>query len=382
MRLTIAILTGLALAGAAAAQRHKLESINAETPEGKVLQSIGFEQDPAKKLALMEQFAAEHAKHEAAGWVLSQMQLAYSKAGNHDKTIATGEKLLALDNTDIEAAYANLKAAEAKKDSHEIAKWAGVTADIAVKVPSLPKRADQSDDEHKHAIDFATQVVKYTEYAIYASALQETDPAKIIKLADVLEQRNPKSEYITQLMPKYAAAARQVNAIPSAVAFGERTLERGQMHEDLLLLMTDNAMQQKNADKVLAYANRLIELMSTKPKPEGVADADWDKKKNTTIGLANWMAGMSAAGQNRLAQADKSLRAALPYIKDNEQLLAPALFQLGIANYQMGRGKSRQQLADALSFLKQCAAIKSNYQAQAQKNVSVILKETGGVAAK
>jgi hypothetical protein len=92
------------------------------------------------------------------------------------------------------------------------------------------------------------------------------------------------------------------------------------------------------------------------------------------------MAGMSAAGQKRLAQADKSLRAALPYIKDNDELLAPALFQLGLANYQMGRGKSRQQMTDALSFLRQCAAIKSQYQAQAQKNVNVIMKETGGAA--
>ena len=61
---------------------------------------------------------------------------------------------------------------------------------------------------------------------------------------------------------------------------------------------------------------------------------------------------------------------------------APALFQLGLANYQMGRGKNRQQLQDALSFLKQCAAIKSNYQAQAQKNVTVIMKETGAAPAK
>jgi hypothetical protein len=119
--------------------------------------------------------------------------------------------------------------------------------------------------------------------------------------------------------------------------------------------------------------------MGTKPKPEGVSDADWEKKKTTMIGLAHWMAGMTASGQNRLAQADKSLRAALPYIKDNEQLLAPALFQLGLANYQMGRGKNRAQLQDAISFLKQCAAIKSQYQAQAQKNVNVIMKETGAV---
>jgi tetratricopeptide (TPR) repeat protein len=378
MNRTILVLAVLTLGTGAYAQRHKLASINAETPEGKILQSIGVESDPAKKIALMEQFIAQYPKHEASGWVLSQMQAAYVKAGSHDKAVEAGEKLLAIDNTDIEAAYANLKASEAKKDSEGVLKWSGVTADIAKKVPSLPKREDQSDEEHKHAIDFATQVVKYTEYALYAAALQESDPAKVVKLADALDQRNPQSEYIVQVMPKYAASARQANAIPNAVAFGEKALARGQMNEDLLLLMADNAMQQKNPAKTLEYANKLVAFMAAKAKPEGVSDADWEKKKNTTVGLANWMAGMSAAAANQHGQADKSLRAALPYIKDNNELLAPALFHLGLANYQMGKGKNRQQMNDALAFLRQCAAIKSNYQAQAQKNVAVIVKQTGG----
>jgi hypothetical protein len=379
MRLTIVFLTLIVLAGTASAQRHKLASINAETPEGKLLQSIATEADAAKKLEMMEQFANEFAKHEATGWVLSQMQVGYTKAGNHDKAIATGEKLLALDNTDIEAAYANLKASEAKKDAEGIMKWSAVTAEIAKKVPSLPKREDATEEEHKHALDFASQVTKYTEYSIYAAAVQETDPAKVMKLTETLEQRNPDSEYLLQIMPKYAMVARQANAVPSAVAFGERALAKGKAQEDLLLIMTDDAMQKKDGDKVLNYSSKLVDLMGSKPKPEGVSDADWEKKKTTMIGLAHWMAGMTSAGQKQLAQADKSLRAALPYIKDNEQLLAPALFQLGLANYQMGRGKNRQQLNDAVSFLKQCAAIKSQYQAQAQKNVNVIMKETGAV---
>jgi hypothetical protein len=378
MRSILNVLIALVLAGTAAAQRHKLASINAETPEGQALQAIGTEADPAKKLALMEQFAAKYGKHEAAGWVLSQMQVGFTKSGDHDKAMSAGEKLLALDNTDIEAAYANLKSAEAKKDSEAIMKWSGVTAEIAAKVPSLPKRADESDEDRKHAIDFASQVGKYTEYSLYAAALQETDAARSMKLAEALEQRNAQSEYIPQVMPKYAMAARQANALANAVGFGERAFGRGQIQEDLLLIMTDNAMQQKNADKVTTYSSKLIEIMGTKPKPEGLSDADWEKKKTTMLGLANWMAGMTAAGQSRWAQSDKSLRAALPYVKDNEQLLAPALFQLGIANYQMGKGKSRQQMADSVSFLKQCAAIKSQYQAQAQKNLAVIAKETGG----
>jgi hypothetical protein len=381
MRISMLIAV-LLVAGTAEAQRHQLSSINAETPEGKDLQAIGTESDAAKKLALMEQFVAQHPKHEATGWVLTQMQLASVKAGNHDKAMEAGEKLLAIDATDIEAAYANLKAAEAKKDSDAILRWSATTAEIAKKVPSLPKREDQTAEEHKHALDFASQVIKYTEYSIYAAALQENDPAKIVKLAEGLEQRNPQSEYIPQLMPKFAMAARQANALPAALAFGDRALARGQAHEDLLLLMADQSMQQKNADKVATYSTKIVELMSSKPKPEGVSDGDWEKKKNTSLGLAHWMAGITAAGQSRWGQVDKSLRAALPYIKDNDQLLAPALFHLGLANYNMGKGKSRQQMADALAFMKQCAAIKSNYQAQAQRNVGVITKETSVAPAK
>jgi hypothetical protein len=104
MRSGIVIIAALLLTCAASGQRHKLAAINAETPEGKALQAIGTESDPAKKLALMEQFATEFGKHEATGWVLSQMQAGYAKAGNHDKAIETGEKLVTLDPMDIEAA--------------------------------------------------------------------------------------------------------------------------------------------------------------------------------------------------------------------------------------------------------------------------------------
>ena len=95
------------------------------------------------------------------------------------------------------------------------------------------------------------------------------------------------------------------------------------------------------------------------------------------IGLGHWMAGTAYAQQKNLAQLDKSFRAALPYIKDNDRLLGPALFQLGLANYQMGRGKSAAMMADAIRFTQQCAAIKGPMQAQAQKNLTVMRKETG-----
>ena len=371
------IAAAVLLAGSAAAQPHKIGSINAETEEGKFLQGIATEEDAARKVALMEGFVGKFGKHEAAGWVWSQLQAAYSKAGNHDKVLEAGKVLLSMDAADVEAAYANLKAAEAKKDSEGIVNWAVVSSDNARKAAATPKKDDQEDEEYKHSLDFAKQVETYTEYALYAAAVTEQDPAKVMKLADTLEQRNPQGQYVPQIMPKYAWAARQGNATAAAVAFGERAYARNQFNEDLLLGMADHYMNAKNAEKTLLYAGKLVEYLGSKPKPEGVSDADWEKKKNTMIGLGHWMAGTTYAQQKNLAQMDKSFRAALPYIKDNDQLLGPALFQLGLANYQMGRGKSAAMMADAIRFTQQCAAIKGPMQAQAQKNLTVMRKETG-----
>src|SRR5436309_2906842 len=102
----------IAFAVAAIGQRHKIEEVNAEKPEGKLLQQIMQENDEGKKAALLDQFAGEFPKHEATPFVLEQLQGIYVKGNNPDKTIAAGDKLLALDPGDPEAAIQCLKAAE------------------------------------------------------------------------------------------------------------------------------------------------------------------------------------------------------------------------------------------------------------------------------
>ncbi len=96
MRMTVIL---VALSVAAFGQRHKLEEVDSEKPEGKLLQQIMQENDTAKKTALMEQFAQQFPKQESAAFVLEQLQAIYVKAKDPDKVIATGEKLLAIDPT-------------------------------------------------------------------------------------------------------------------------------------------------------------------------------------------------------------------------------------------------------------------------------------------
>src|SRR5215467_5632291 len=118
---TLAILIALALP--IFGQRHKPPDVDTEKPEGKLLQEIGQENDVAKKTALMEQFVQQHPKGDATTWVLEQLQTAYIKAGDPDKILSAGDRLLAADPDDTEGALQNLKAAEAKKDAALIKKW-------------------------------------------------------------------------------------------------------------------------------------------------------------------------------------------------------------------------------------------------------------------
>src|SRR5690348_13783699 len=106
----------LVFALSANAQRHKIEEVNSEKPEGKLLQQIMQESDAAKKTALLDQFSNEFPKHEATPWVLEQLQASYVKSGDPAKSLAAGDKLLALDPDDPEAAVQCLKAAEIQKN--------------------------------------------------------------------------------------------------------------------------------------------------------------------------------------------------------------------------------------------------------------------------
>lgn len=356
----------------ALAQRHKLSTVNAETPEGQLLQQIGQESDEARKLTLMEQFTSQYPKHEAIGWVWGQMQTAYVKANQMDKALDIGAKLIALDAEDLDAAHQNLKASEAKKDPDLILKWAGQTSAIALKTAQSPQPKEEDEVENwKRRVDFARQLNTYTEYSLYAAALQTTDPRKRIELAGALEQRNAKSEYMSKMLPLRFTSYQQLGDNDKTLAFAEKTLATDQGNADMLAFTADQYFQKKREpEKVIAYSAKIVELMETQPKPEGVTEAEWAKKKQGLTGLAHFMTGGTHFNQNKFAPADKSLRAALPLVEGNVQLKAATLFFLALANHKLNN------LPDAIKFSQQCAAIKGPFQAKALENVKVMRQQS------
>ncbi|MGE5570001.1 MAG: tetratricopeptide repeat protein [Rhodospirillales bacterium] len=369
----IAAIAALLLAvGTANAQRHTI-TINTETPEGALLQQIGQEEDAAKKIALLEQFAAQYPKHEGTPWVYEQLVEAYTKASQPDKVVESGEKLLALDPNDAQTAHACLKAAlELKRDPDLVLKWAVITSDVARKLAQAPKPSDEDEvEDWKQSVDYAKQLDVYTEYSLYAMALQTPDPQKKIALGDLLEQRNPESQYVPMVAEQRFLAYIQAGDNAKAVALAEKTLQRDQSNAEMMLAVASSYMGKQN-DKVLELTSKAIEVMNTRAKPEGVSDADWENRKKLVTGRANYMQGVLHATSNSWVAADKALRAALPGIADSADMRAEALFYLGLANYRLAEAGDVERARDALRFSQECANIPGRFQARARQNVKAI----------
>jgi tetratricopeptide (TPR) repeat protein len=357
----------------ATAQHHKPATIDAGTQEGQLLQQIGGETDQAKKLAMLEDFAAKYPKHEGAAWVYEQMMDAYSKAGQYDKVFDSGEKLLALDPADVETAYACLQAAEAKKDPDQVIKWSARTSALARKAAEAPKPTEaDAVDAWTHQVDYAKQVDVRSEYSLYATMLETTDPKKRIQLGEALEQRNPQSQYLAQMAQPRFIAYMQTGERVKAVALARTVLDKDQSSVEMLLAVADSEQTAKHWDSAAALSKKAAEVAAAKPKPEGVADADWEKWKTQMTGQAHWTAGLAYAGAAKWLLADKELRIALPGVKSDNAMFAEALFYLGLANYRLGEAGQTERIRDALHFSEQCAVIPGRFQAPARTNVKAI----------
>jgi tetratricopeptide (TPR) repeat protein len=365
----------LVLALAAFGQRHKLDVVDAEKPEGKLLQQCMQENDAAKKAALMEQFAGQFPKAEQTPWVLEQLQAYYVKAGQHDQIIAAGDRLLAVDPDDPEAALQALKAAEAKKDIALVQKFSDMTFANGTKMASAPqpKEADRVES-WKQEVDYAKQVATYADYALFRASVESRDPKLTIQLGEKLLARSPNSEYTSKASEPLFVAYRQTGANDKALALAEKALATDQTNEDMLLVVANSYLEQKkNPEKLHAYSAKIVEVMNAKPKPEGTSDADWTARKSLITGLAHYISGKQYFNDKKYQPSDQELRLALPLVENNAALKPETLFMLGLDNFNM------EKIQDAANYFRTCSAIKSPLQAEAVKNLARIRRDYQGV---
>jgi len=277
---------------------------------------------------------------------------------------------------DLESAYTNLKQAEASNDAVKVKELAAQTCALARKVASEPAPdSEDATEAWKQKVAHAKDVEHYTEYALYAVAIK-AQPATTVDLLAALEQQNPKSSYLNNAYGSYIYALHQSGQASKITPLAEKGIANFPNNDDLLLVLADSALTRKQNDRALSYSERLINVLTNRPKPEAVPAAEWERKKTASLGRAYWIAGMIQADKRQFYEADKDLRAALPLVKSNEMMYSNALFQLGVANYQLAMmTRNKVQLNDAINFSEQVSKMNSPLAQQAWRNVQAMKAE-------
>ena len=281
-----------------------------------------------------------------------------------------------VESGDLDKSFQSLKVAQSKNDVAAVQTLAAETCALARKMIETPQPAGGSEkDTWTQMVAHAKDVEVYTEYALYAVALQ-AKPDETVSLMAALERQNPKSKYLEDAYGRYFIALRQTGASAKVLGIAEKAIASFPKNEDLLMVLAEAAMNQKQRDRSQDYAERLIVVLKAHPTPEGMAATDWGRKRAAGLGLGYWIAGLMHVEKAQYYQADQDLRAALPLIKDNDQMTAAALFNLGLANYQFGMSTvNKAKVLEGAKFSEMCASYKSPYAQQAWTNAHLMRRE-------
>ncbi len=262
---------------------------------------------------------------------------------------------------DLNNAFNELKSAEEKKDNDQVKKWAVECSNLARVITKAALPTDKTEAEAvRPRLDFAHEVATYAEYALSAAALRSTDHKQVIDLRDTLAQEAPDSKYLPGLNTAYLGALEGTGNQKKEFAFAEKAVGKDANNEALLAILADGYYNRKAWAQAANYGTRLASV----------------SKHQALVGRGYYLAGQAYAAQSRHAQADKSLRAALPIIKSEPSLYANALFQLGISDYQLARAThDRVLMKQAIAFSEECAKLSSPVAGQASQNAFTMKKE-------
>lgn len=347
----------LACSSLISAQRPK-PVYDPETKEGLLIEHIQQETDPSEKLHFMEQFAVQYPTNPAVAWVYDHLQPAYMKEKAWDEAMRIGDKRIALEPDNLEAAKLGLKAAETKGNSEDIAKWADSTWKIATAV--IAKGG-------KNAAD-AEQTRLYAESNLYSTAEQTADPATRVELLLALQEKNPKSPFVENIPAECVSIYKKLGQMDKALALADRTLGNDPDNVDILMTITEYFFAREEHTKVVTNTVHIIDVLDKKPRPASMSEEDWQKKKTQMLGSANYMGGVSSSLSGQYGRGDQMLRASLPYVAADAMQEATVFYFLGLSNYKLA-DKEATRAQQAVNYWRRCATIKSNFQAQALKNV-------------
>jgi len=258
---------------------------------------------------------------------------------------------------DVEKA---MKAAQEKSD------WAGVVQNGVAMGALLSKALTMSKPETFTDAVWTNTLERWraqrvqAEYACFDATIRETDPAKKVKLLEPFLAGFEGGDYAKRSLATLAGAYQQSGDKAKALATARKVLEVEPDNEGMHLMLADNDLSTKQLPSAIEHARAAIKALDGKKKPEGYSDDAWTAYTKTIAGTAHSIAGQALMLQDKPEAAIPELKPAVDMLAGNNQLAAPAMYNLAFAYGKLKR------MVEARAVLAKLLPIPGPYQALAK----------------
>ncbi len=366
------VLTILFYATTASTQQiGKYVPVSAGSDADRAMSEINSASDPAQKLALIDKFAAGPGQGDMA-MVADELYVNYYLAQKqYDKAFEYGDKIFAIDPGNFQNAMNMIRAASEKGDVEKLLAYGERTQSIltAYKSSAAPSgvAADTWEQQKTHTIESNQDNIRYVQQAVYNGAYQTPEPAKradeLLHFAKIF----PDSDYTLTALGVAASSYQQAQNAPKMLEVANALLAKDPKNLGMLLLVSDYYGEKgEQLDKAEAYAQKAASLADSAPRPENVAEDQWQQQVALQKGLALSTLGQVNMQKKNNPQAIQNFRAAAPLLKSNDTAYARNEYRMGFAFINL------KKFPEAKAAFTEAASVNSPYKQPAMDKIKTL----------